>query len=114
MEKNHRPLNDNEKADAYMTIMLDRIKDWAEDKDMSSPGAPLKVALLVMHTQALAFQQRPELVPRFIEAIEGLMIETKMTDRDAVGVRKLGEQLMRAVWKRIDNMVADADDKLDA
>lgn len=109
-----RPLNDQEKAAAYMVTMLDRINKWAEGKDVGSTGAVLKVAMLVMHTQALAFQERPELVPAFIDELEGFMIEVKMTDRDAAGVRALGTMLMQAVWTHIDNMVTDVDDKLDA
>lgn len=114
MSKQTRPLTEREKATAYMITMLDRIRQWSEDKDMDDPGAVLKVAMLIMHTQALAFQERPELIPAFIDELEGFMIETKMTTRDAAGIRELGDTLMRTVWTHIDNMVADADDKLDA
>lgn len=112
-QKKQRPLNDQEKASAYMVAMLDRVSDWAEDHKIP-PGDVLKLMLLVMHTQALAFQQRPELVGHYLDELEGFIIEVKLSKHDAEYVRNLGTDLVTSIWTRIDNMVTDVEVKLDA
>lgn len=113
-----RPINDHEKADTIFVGILHSARQMLLRKglaDEDTVGAFLRVLMLGLHTQAISFQQRPELLEAYIEQVEAFMIETGTSRTDAPTMRELANAKVREHWERIDAMAFDvSQDKLDA
>lgn len=111
-----RPPNAHEKADAMMVSLLDAYKDFLSIKGVTGDmGSLLRAVLFTMHTQAIALQQRPDMVEPFIEQIEAFIIESGISRHDATYMRDAVAAACLRKWSAIENMdMTNVDDKQQA
>lgn len=101
-----------------MVSLLDAYKSFLEYKGRTEPNSMtdmLRAALFTMHTQAIAFRQRPDMVEPFIEQVEAFIIESGATRLDAEVMRATTEAACLRKWDAIEKMdMTGVDDKQQA
>lgn len=110
-----RPINEYEKAEVMLIMLLDRAKAYVKKKMPEiehETGAILRLCMLMMHTQEIMFRERPDMRDLYLDALEGFMIETEMTKRTHAEIRELAEGIAHLSWAQIEAI--STEDKLNS